>query len=59
MRIDEIYFFRIESGRMARLWGLEDTWTRRRARGRGCTLGRTRLIELKAAYSISRRDRLR
>ena len=30
MRIDEVYFFRIENGRIARLWGLEDTWTRRR-----------------------------
>jgi ketosteroid isomerase-like protein len=30
MRIDEVYFFRIGNGRIARLWGLEDTWTRRR-----------------------------
>ena len=25
IRIDEVYFFRIENGRLARLWGLEDT----------------------------------
>jgi predicted ester cyclase len=28
MRIDEVYFFRIREGRIAGLWGLEDTWTR-------------------------------
>ena len=30
MRIDEVYFFRCKDGRIARLWGLEDTWTRHR-----------------------------
>ncbi len=28
MNIDEVYFFRIIDGRLARAWGLEDTWTR-------------------------------
>jgi predicted ester cyclase len=28
MAIDEVYFFRIVDGRLARAWGLEDTWTR-------------------------------
>ncbi len=28
MRIDEIYFFRVNHGRINGLWGLEDTWTR-------------------------------
>ena len=30
MRIDEVYFFRIEDDRITRVWGLEDTWTRYR-----------------------------
>jgi hypothetical protein len=30
MRIDEVYFFRITDVRISGLWGLEDTWTRRR-----------------------------
>ena len=30
MRVDEVYFFTVAEGRIARLWGLEDTWTRRR-----------------------------
>jgi hypothetical protein len=28
MNIDEVYFFRIMNARLARAWGLEDTWTR-------------------------------
>ena len=28
MRIDEVYFFQFTDGRISRLWGLEDTWTR-------------------------------
>jgi predicted ester cyclase len=28
MNIDEIYFFRVANGRLARVWGLEDTWAR-------------------------------
>jgi predicted ester cyclase len=28
MCIDEVYFFRIRDSRLARMWGLEDTWTR-------------------------------
>jgi predicted ester cyclase len=28
MSIDEVYFFRITNDRLARVWGLEDTWTR-------------------------------
>jgi hypothetical protein len=30
MRVDEVYFFSIDSGRLDRVWGLEDTWTRKR-----------------------------
>jgi predicted ester cyclase len=30
MRIDEVYFFHFAEGRLARTWGLEDTWTRMR-----------------------------
>ena len=30
MRIDEVYFFGIAGGRINRMWGLEDTWTRLR-----------------------------
>jgi len=40
MRIDEVYFFRIDDGRLASLWGLEDTWTRlRQLAGDDVTLG--------------------
>jgi predicted ester cyclase len=28
MNIDEVYFFRTDDNRLARVWGLEDTWTR-------------------------------
>jgi predicted ester cyclase len=28
MSIDEVYFFRVADDRLARVWGLEDTWTR-------------------------------
>jgi predicted ester cyclase len=28
MNIDEVYFFHIVDNRLARVWGLEDTWTR-------------------------------
>jgi predicted ester cyclase len=28
MNIDEVYFFRVTNDRLARVWGLEDTWTR-------------------------------
>lgn len=28
MTIDEVYFFRVTNNRLARVWGLEDTWTR-------------------------------
>jgi predicted ester cyclase len=30
MAIDEVYFFRVTHDRLARVWGLEDTWTRHR-----------------------------
>lgn len=30
MAVDEVYFFRITSSRLASLWGLEDNWTRMR-----------------------------
>ena len=30
MRVDEVYFFRIREGRIAQVWGLEDTWSRMR-----------------------------
>lgn len=40
MRIDEVYFFRIEDDRIARIWGLEDTWTRvHQLHGTPVTLG--------------------
>ena len=40
MRIDEVYFFRITDGRINRVWGLEDTWTRmRQLAGDDATLG--------------------
>jgi predicted ester cyclase len=32
-RIDEVYFFEIRDGRLARAWGLEDTYTRLRQLG--------------------------
>ena len=35
MRIDDVYFLRIENGRIARLWGLENTRTRTRQLGGG------------------------
>jgi predicted ester cyclase len=28
MNIDEVYFFHLTDNRLARVWGLEDTWTR-------------------------------
>jgi hypothetical protein len=28
MSIDEVYFFRVTDDRLARVWGLEHTWTR-------------------------------
>jgi predicted ester cyclase len=40
MRVDEVYFFRTAKGRLAGLWGLEDTWTRmRQLAGDDVTLG--------------------
>jgi predicted ester cyclase len=40
MDVDEVSFVRIENGRIARMWGLEDTWTRmRQLAGRDATLG--------------------
>jgi steroid delta-isomerase-like uncharacterized protein len=30
MRVDEVYFFGVTDGRIDRMWGLEDTWTRLR-----------------------------
>ncbi len=40
MRIDEFYFFRFANGRIAGMWGLEDTWTRmRQLAGDNATLG--------------------
>lgn len=40
MRVDEVYFFRLRDGRLARVWGLEDTWTRhRQLQGDPATLG--------------------
>jgi predicted ester cyclase len=32
-RIDEVYFFEVSDGRLARAWGLEDTLTRSRQLG--------------------------
>ena len=32
-RIDEVYFFEVRAGRLARAWGLEDTLTRLRQLG--------------------------
>lgn len=28
MDIDEVYFFRVDGNRLARVWGFEDNWTR-------------------------------
>jgi hypothetical protein len=40
MRVDEVYFFEITDGRINRMWGLEDTWTRlRHLRGDDAELG--------------------
>jgi predicted ester cyclase len=40
MDVDEVSFIRIEDGRISRMWGLEDTWTRmRQLAGREVTLG--------------------
>jgi predicted ester cyclase len=40
MSIDEIYFFRVANDRLARVWGLEDTWTRhQQLQGNPTTLG--------------------
>jgi predicted ester cyclase len=40
MNIDEVYFFRITNDRLARVWGLEDTWTRhQQLQGNPTTLG--------------------
>jgi predicted ester cyclase len=40
MDVDEVSFIRIEDGRVARMWGLEDTWTRmQQLAGRDVTLG--------------------
>ena len=40
MNIDEVYFFRVTNGRLARVWGLEDTWTRhQQLQGNPTTLG--------------------
>lgn len=32
-RVDEVYFFRLDGGRIAEMWGLEDTASRRRQLG--------------------------
>ena len=40
MNIDEVYFFRVTNDRLARVWGLEDTWTRhQQLQGNPTTLG--------------------
>jgi predicted ester cyclase len=40
MDIDEVSFIRIRDGRIAGMWGLEDTWTRiRQLAGQDATLG--------------------
>ena len=40
MRVDEVYFFRLDDGRIGGLWGLEDTWTRmQQLAGSDATLG--------------------
>jgi predicted ester cyclase len=33
MRVDEVYFFRVSAGRIAQVWGLEDTRSRIRQLG--------------------------
>jgi predicted ester cyclase len=33
MDVDEVYFFRFEGGRIKSMWGLEDTWARKRQLG--------------------------
>lgn len=40
MEVDEVSFLTITDGRISRMWGLEDTWTRmRQLDGEGATLG--------------------
>ena len=40
MRVDEVYFFGVSDGRINRMWGLGDTWTRlRQLRGDDAELG--------------------
>ena len=40
MDVDEVSFIRINNGRIGRMWGLEDTWTRiRQLAGHDVTLG--------------------
>jgi predicted ester cyclase len=40
MDIDEVYFFRVTNDRLARVWGLEDTWTRyQQLQGNSTNLG--------------------
>jgi hypothetical protein len=33
MRVDEVSFFEFDNGRVAHMWGLEDTWERFRPLG--------------------------
>ena len=33
MRVNEVFFFEFENGRISRMWGLEDTWERLRQLG--------------------------
>jgi predicted ester cyclase len=33
MAVDEVFFFRFDSGRIRAMWALEDTWTRMRQLG--------------------------
>jgi hypothetical protein len=40
MEVDEVSFITIADGRISRMWGLEDTWTRmRQLAGDDATLG--------------------
>lgn len=40
MDVDEVAFIRVEDGRIARMWGLEDTWSRmQQLAGRDLSLG--------------------
>jgi predicted ester cyclase len=40
MRVDEVHIYRLHGGRIARVWALEDTWTRmRQLAGDDTTLG--------------------